>query len=164
MKTKIIVLLFNVHLNKLQMKIRMWLRNSNHSQQINIICDKMTRRLRDMKRWPVRQNLIPKQRKMIWIKELTQKCQNKMMLIEICKSWTNNTRKQKTIKNELWKMMLIKKRFLRIKFMNDWILHWMIYQNQLTYSTSIQAEGLEKLKTKWHIELTKTKNNLITQM
>ena len=40
----------------------------------------------------------------------------------------------------------------------------MIYQNQLKYSTSVQAEDLKKLKMKKHVELIKTKNNLITQM
>ena len=60
--------------------------------------------------------------------------------------------------------MLIKKQFLRTKFMNNWILHWMIYQNQLTYSTSIQTEGLKRSKMKWHVKLMKIKNNLITQM
>ena len=87
-----------------------------------------------------------------------------MMLIKIYKSWTNNTRKRKIIKNKLWKMMLIKKQFLHIKFINDWISHWTIYQSQLTYSTPVQAEGLKRLKMKWHIKLIKTKNNLITQM
>ena len=48
--------------------------------------------------------------------------------------------------------------------MNDWISHWMIYQNQLTYSTSVQVEDLKRLKMKWHIKLIKIKNNLITQM
>ena len=60
--------------------------------------------------------------------------------------------------------MLIKKRFLRTKFINDWTSHWMIYQNQLTYSTPVQAEGLKRLKMKWHIKLVKMKSNLITQM
>ena len=164
LKTKMIVLLFNVHLNKLQTEIKMQLKILNCSQQIKAVCDRMTRRLRDVKKWSTRRNFISKQKKMIWIKKLTQKCQNKMMLIEICELWTNNTRKQKTIKNKLWKIMLIKKRFLRTKFMNDWISHWMIYQNQLTYSTSVQTKNLKKLKMKWHIELIKIKNNSITQM
>ena len=151
LKIKMIGLLFNVHLNKLQTKIKMRLRNSNCSQQIKIVCDRMARRLRDVKRRPARRNLIPKQKKMIWTKKLTQKCQNKMMLIKIYESWTNNTRKWKTIKNEMWKMMLIKKQFLRTKFMNDWISYWLIYQNQLTYSTSVQAEDLKKSKMKSHI-------------
>ena len=60
--------------------------------------------------------------------------------------------------------MLIKKQFLRTKFMNDWISHWMIYQNQLTYSTSVQVEDLKRLKMKWHIKLIKIKNNLIIQI
>ena len=143
-----IVLLFNVHLNKLQIKIKMRLRNSNHSQQIKIVCDRMTRRLRGAKEWPARWNFISKQKKMIWTKKLTQKCQNKMMLIKICKSWTNNTWKQKIIKNESWKTILIKKQFLCTKFINTWISHWMIYQNQLTYSTSVQVKDLKRLKMK----------------
>ena len=61
-------------------------------------------------------------------------------------------------------MMLIKKWFLHTKFINNWISYWMIYQNQLTYSTPIQAKDLKRLKMKWHIELIKTKNNLITQI
>ena len=74
LKTKMIVLLFNIHLKKLQTKIKMRLKNSNRSQQIKIVCDKMTRRLRGVKKRPARRNLIPKQKKMIWIKKLTQKC------------------------------------------------------------------------------------------
>ena len=93
LKIKMIGLLFNVHLNKLQTKIKMRLRNSNCSQQIKIVCDRMARRLRDVKRRPARRNLIPKQKKMIWTKKLTSKCQNKMMLIKICKSWTKNMQK-----------------------------------------------------------------------
>ena len=65
LKIKTIVLLFNVHLNKLQMKIRMWLKNSNYSQQIKIVCDRMTRRLRGVKKWPICQNPISNQKKMI---------------------------------------------------------------------------------------------------
>ena len=42
----------------------------------------------------------PKTKKMIWMRELTQKYQNKMILIESCEPWTNHTRKQKTIKNK----------------------------------------------------------------
>ena len=164
LKTKMIVLSFNVHLNRLQTKTRMRLRNSNHSQQIRAVCDRMARRLRGVRRRPARRNPISKQRKMVWTKKLTQKCQNKMMLVRIYELWTNNTRKWKTIRNKLWKMMLIKKRFLRTKFMNDWISHWTVYQNQLTYSTSIQTEGLKRSKMKWHIKLIKIKNNLITQM
>ena len=53
---------------------------------------------------------------------------------------------------------------MRTKFINNWISHWMIYQNQLTYSTPVQIKDLKKLKMKWHIKLIKTKNNLITQM
>ena len=89
-----------------------------------------------------------KTKKMIWTKKLMQKCQNKMMLIRIYESWTNNTRKRKTIKNKSWKTILIKKRFLCTKFMNDWISHWMIYQNQLTCSTPIQTKNLKRLKMK----------------
>ena len=148
LKMKIIVSLFNVHLNKLQAKTRMRLRNSNRSQQIKTVCDRMTRRLRGAKEWPAHRSFIPKQKKMIWIKKLTQKYYNKMMLIKICEPWTNNTRKRKTIKNKLWKTMLIKKQFLRTKFMNNCILYSMIYQNQLTYSTLVQAEGLKRLKMK----------------
>ena len=101
LKTKTVVLSLNIHLNKLQAEVRMRLRDSNRSQQIKAACDRVTRRLRGAKKWPARRNLIPKQKKMIWIKELTQKCQNKMMLIKTCEPWTNNTRKRKTIKNEL---------------------------------------------------------------
>ena len=148
LKTKTIVLLFTVHLNRLQTKVKIQLRNSNCSQQIKAVYDKVTRRLRDVKKWPTRRNPISKQKKIIWTKELTQKCQNKMILIKICKSWTNNMRKQKTIKNKSQKMMLIKKQSLRTKFMNDWISHWMIYQNQLTYSTPVHIENLKKSKIK----------------
>ena len=44
--------------------------------------------------------------------------------------------------------MLIKKEFLCTKFMNDLISYLMIYQNQLTYSISVQIENLKKLKIK----------------
>ena len=63
LKMKTIVLLFNVHLNKLQMKIKMWLKNSNYSQQIKIVCDKMTRFLCGVKKWSIHQNFISKQKK-----------------------------------------------------------------------------------------------------
>ena len=164
MKTKTIVLSFNFHLNKLQTKIKMRLKNTGHSQEIKIICDKMTWHLPGAKKWPTRQNFISKQKKMIWMKKLMVKCQKKMMLIKIYKSWINHTRKQKTIKNKSWKMISIKKRFLCTKFMNDWTAHWMTYENQLTYSTPAQTKGLKKSKMKWHVELMKMKNNLITQM
>ena len=164
LKTKMIVSSFNVHLNRLQAEIRMRLRNSDRSQQIRAVCDRVTRRLRGARGRPARRNSTPGQRKMAWTKELTQKCQNKMVLIKACEPWTNNTRKRKTVKNKLRKTVLIKKRFLRTKFMNDWISHWMVYQNQLIYSTPIQAEDLGRLRMKWHIKLMKMKNNLITQM
>ena len=70
---KTIILLFNVHLNKLQTKTRMWLKNSDCSQQIKVACDKVTLRLRGAKKWPICRNFISKQKKMIWIKNLTQK-------------------------------------------------------------------------------------------
>ena len=44
------IMLFNIHFNKLQTKIRMRLKNSNYSQQTKIICDKITRRLRGTKK------------------------------------------------------------------------------------------------------------------
>ena len=115
-------------------------------------------------KWPIHQFFISKQKKMIWTKKLTQKCQNKLMLIKICELWINHTRKWKMIKNKFWEFISIIKRSSCMKFINDWITHWMIYQNQLTYLTSIQAEDLKKLKMKWHIILIITKNNLITQM
>ena len=83
---------------------------------------------------------------MIWTKELTQKCQNKIKLIKICESWKNNTWKQKIMKNKLQKTMLIKKQFLRTKFMNDWISHWIIYQNQLTYSIPFKSKTWKNWK------------------
>ena len=129
LKIKMIVSSFNVYFNELQTEIKMRLKNSNHSQQIKTAYDKITQRLRGAKKRPAHRNFISKQKKMIWTKKLMQKCQNKMMLIEIYKSWINHTRKWKMIKNESRKMMLIKKQFLRMKFMNDWIVHWMIYQN-----------------------------------
>ena len=65
LKTKMIVLLFNVYLNRLQAKTRMRLRDSNRSQQIKAACDRMTRRLRGAKKWPACRNFISKQKKMI---------------------------------------------------------------------------------------------------
>ena len=45
-----IVLLFNFYLNKLQTEIKMRLKILNYSQQIKIVYDKVTQRLRDMKK------------------------------------------------------------------------------------------------------------------
>ena len=86
------------------------------------------------------------------------------MFIEIYKSWINRTQKRNVIKNKLRKAMLIKKQFLRMKFINDWIAHWTIYQNQFTFSPSVQIKNLKKSKIKQHVELTKIKSNVITQM
>ena len=44
-----IILSFNIHLEKLQMKAKMRLKNSDHSQKLKIVCDKITRRLCDAK-------------------------------------------------------------------------------------------------------------------
>ena len=109
-------------------------------------------------------NFISKQKKMIWTKKLTQKYQNKIMLNEIYEPYTNHTQKRNVISDESRKLVSIKKRFLRTKFRNNWTAHSTIYQNQLTFLTSAQAEYLKKMKMKWHIKLTKRKNSLITQM
>ena len=34
------------------------------------------------------------------------------------------------------------------RIMNDWIAHWIIYQNQLTFSTPVQIKNLKRLKMK----------------
>ena len=47
---------------------------------------------------------------------------------------------------------------------NDWTAHWIIYQNQLTFSTPAQAKSLKKSRMRWHADLMKTKNSLIIQM
>ena len=65
LKTKKMISSFNIHFNKLQTKTRMRLKNSNHSQQIKIVHDKTTRRLREMKKRPVRWKFISKQKKMV---------------------------------------------------------------------------------------------------
>ena len=87
-----------------------------------------------------------------------------MVLAGACEPWADSTREREAIEDKSRKTVLIRKRFLRTKFMNDWISHWTVYQNQLTYSTSAQAEDLKRSKMKWHVKLIKTKNNLITQM
>ena len=118
MKTKMIVLLFNIYLNKLQKEIKMRLKDSNHSQQIKTICDNMTRRLRGAKKWPAHQNFIFKKKKMIWTKKLTQKYWNKMMLIEICKSRTNHA-KIKNNKKQIMKNNVDKKTIFVYKI-HEW--------------------------------------------
>ena len=69
-----VLTIWHEFINKLQTKTKRRLRNSNRSQQIKTNCDKVARRLRDAKKWPIRQNFISKQKKMIWTKKLTQKC------------------------------------------------------------------------------------------
>ena len=73
LKIKMIVLLFNVYLNKLQTKIKMRLKNSNYSQQIKIVCDNMTRRLCDVKKWSIHQIFISKQKKNVLNKKTNTK-------------------------------------------------------------------------------------------
>ena len=64
--------------------------------------------------------------------------------------------------NDHCKAVLFQKNSLRIKFMNDWTIYWMIYQWQLFRYSSTQNESFKKMK--WHVDFVKTKSNLITQI
>ena len=69
LKIKMMILLFNIHFNKLQTEIRMRLKNLN--------CLLVESTFQNIK------NDLNK--------KLTFKCQNKLMFIKICKSWINRT-------------------------------------------------------------------------
>ena len=65
-------------------------------------------------------------------------------------SWIMNKShtKMKNNKKQIMKNNVDKKKILRTKFINDWIIYWIIYQHQLTHLTPVQAEDLKKLKMK----------------
>ena len=94
-------------------------------------------------------------RKMFWMMKLTFETQS---------LWKNVIWNFNLLWFNINKILNVKKHSLCTKFMNDWITHWMIYQVKTAFPLFTQIETLSKKKLKWHVEFTKSKNSLITQI
>ena len=136
----------------MQTKVRMWLRDMNHVKQICIVFNKITFHLQNHCKKIVKIHLTSNIKKMTWTSQIIPQTTNKLIVFKINALWVETILTKCQTRNEHYKTVLLWKNFLRIKFINNWTIHWMIYQRQLFKYSLTQKKSLNKKK--WNDMLT----------